>query len=177
MQMPPFYRYADAFKDNRLRYILIGALGAAEDEHHLRHLGVTHVYSVMNHPLKPYCNGIVFRSWKVEDEVDVDIMLVARKVYRQLDVDRRVAGARILIHCRAGISRSASVVLYHLMRSWTMTFEDAYTLLKQIRPMVDPNPGFRRQLREWSDTARGTRYLCALEQYSKSIRDESTGPG
>ena len=46
----------------------------------------------------------------------------------------------------AGVSRSASVVTAHIMKSERRILEDALAEVKGARPIVDPNPGFRRQL-------------------------------
>ena len=54
----------------------------------------------------------------------------------------------ILVHCQAGISRSASLVLAHLIINRHMTAIDALKWLRARRPCVDPNRGFWRQLEE-----------------------------
>lgn len=59
---------------------------------------------------------------------------------------QQLSQGNVLIHCSAGISRSASLVLLFLMKERTWSFETAYHWLKQRRPIIDPNTGFRRQL-------------------------------
>jgi atypical dual specificity phosphatase len=56
--------------------------------------------------------------------------------------------ASILVHCIAGRSRSASVVLYWLMRRCSLRLADALRFLRSRRNSVSPNPGFLRQLRQ-----------------------------
>lgn len=48
------------------------------------------------------------------------------------------AGGGCLVHCNAGISRSASVVCAYLMRSRLVRFEDAYLLVVSKRPIASP---------------------------------------
>ncbi|CAD8087523.1 unnamed protein product [Paramecium sonneborni] len=55
----------------------------------------------------------------------------------------------ILVHCAAGISRSATLVLAYLMKSFQYTLEQALRYLKQKRPYVRPNPGFLLQLLDY----------------------------
>lgn len=43
---------------------------------------------------------------------------------------------RILIHCRAGLSRTPFVALAYLMHAREMTLLDAYQLVKQRRPQI-----------------------------------------
>lgn len=53
----------------------------------------------------------------------------------------------ILVHCMAGVSRSASMIIYYLMRKYNMSFEDAYKLVKSKRTIVNPNKSFQAQLK------------------------------
>ncbi|CAJ0923176.1 unnamed protein product, partial [Mesorhabditis belari] len=55
-------------------------------------------------------------------------------------------GGRVLVHCVAGVSRSASIVLAYLTKYYCRSLRDAYHLMKAKRPMVRPNLGFWRQL-------------------------------
>ncbi|XP_017028717.1 dual specificity protein phosphatase 19 [Drosophila kikkawai] len=56
----------------------------------------------------------------------------------------------VLVHCNAGVSRSASVVIGYLMQRRDMSAEDAYNLVKSWRPCIQPNAGFMRQLKNSS---------------------------
>lgn len=58
---------------------------------------------------------------------------------------------KVLVHCTAGISRSASVVILYLMIHYNLTYDDAYTYVKSKRPIIEPNPGFVYQLRQFQD--------------------------
>uniref|UniRef100_A0A914ULA9 Protein-tyrosine-phosphatase n=1 Tax=Plectus sambesii TaxID=2011161 RepID=A0A914ULA9_9BILA len=55
-------------------------------------------------------------------------------------------GGRVLVHCVAGVSRSASLCLAYLTKYRCKSLRDAYHLLSSTRPMVRPNLGFWRQL-------------------------------
>lgn len=56
----------------------------------------------------------------------------------------------VLIHCQAGISRSATATIAYLMRKEKLgRAGQAIAQLKQIHPRVEPNQGFRRQLEIW----------------------------
>lgn len=50
-------------------------------------------------------------------------------------------GANVLVHCSAGVSRSASIVLAYLI-NMGFTYVDGMTFLKEKRPCVNPNIGF-----------------------------------
>ncbi|KAL0038049.1 hypothetical protein WJX79_000323 [Trebouxia sp. C0005] len=55
-------------------------------------------------------------------------------------------GGQVLVHCAAGISRSATVVMAYLMKTEQLTPEEALEAVRQHAPWVDPNPGFKHQL-------------------------------
>ncbi|GJP45254.1 hypothetical protein CLOM_g4665 [Closterium sp. NIES-68] len=56
-------------------------------------------------------------------------------------------GEKVLVHCHAGVSRSAAVVTAYLMKLHRSTTEDALRLLQSKHPLASPNNGFLHQLR------------------------------
>lgn len=60
-----------------------------------------------------------------------------------------VAGGSVLVHCQAGMSRSASVVIGYLMWKNKLPLRDAIALTRKGRPRVLPNAGFLCQLLEF----------------------------
>ncbi|XP_023416611.1 dual specificity protein phosphatase 18 [Cavia porcellus] len=53
---------------------------------------------------------------------------------------------RTLLHCAAGVSRSAALCLAYLMKYHAMSLLDAHTWTKSCRPIIRPNSGFWEQL-------------------------------
>ena len=53
---------------------------------------------------------------------------------------------KVFVHCAAGESRSATIVIAYLMWKNKMVFDKAYDFVKQKRPRIYPNFGFRQQL-------------------------------
>lgn len=53
---------------------------------------------------------------------------------------------KVLVHCNAGVSRSVSVVVAFLILDHGMSYEDAFALVKDVRPCARPNQGFLKQL-------------------------------
>lgn len=53
---------------------------------------------------------------------------------------------KVLVHCAMGVSRSASMVAAYLILDQGLTYGDAIKTIKSARPIVQPNPGFARQL-------------------------------
>jgi protein-tyrosine phosphatase len=61
----------------------------------------------------------------------------------------RAAGKATLIHCMAGVSRSPTLAAVWLMHHYSWTADRALAHLKDRRPCVDPNAGFKHQLLTW----------------------------
>ena len=57
-------------------------------------------------------------------------------------------GVGCLVHCFAGMSRSATAVIVYLMLQRKMRLDEAYLLVKQGRPAIHPNDGFFKQMIE-----------------------------
>lgn len=53
----------------------------------------------------------------------------------------------MLVHCIAGISRSATVVMAHIMASQQLDCPRAFRVLKKAHKATHPNEGFRNQLK------------------------------
>lgn len=59
------------------------------------------------------------------------------------------SGQGVLVHCQAGVSRSATIVIAYLMKHTLMTMTDAYKYVRSRRPVVSPNLNFMGQLLEF----------------------------
>ena len=62
---------------------------------------------------------------------------------------RRKAGAKCLVHCKMGVSRSASTVIAYAMKEYGWDLEQAFDHVKQCRAVTKPNPSFMKQLEEY----------------------------
>ncbi|KAK7076245.1 hypothetical protein SK128_028007 [Halocaridina rubra] len=60
----------------------------------------------------------------------------------------RESGGCVLVHCLAGISRSATVAIAYVMKHLRLPFEEAYMYVKTRRPTISPNINFVGQLAE-----------------------------
>lgn len=63
--------------------------------------------------------------------------------------DEAFLGA-VLVHCLAGVSRSASIVVAYLLTVTNLNYSLALTYLTSRRPCANPNFGFRMQLYRFS---------------------------
>jgi dual specificity MAP kinase phosphatase len=62
------------------------------------------------------------------------------------------ARKKILIHCTAGISRSATLTIAYIMFSKRVTLNDAYKFVKSKRKAISPNLDFMGELQQYEKT-------------------------
>ncbi|KAG2482605.1 hypothetical protein HYH03_018489 [Edaphochlamys debaryana] len=131
-------------------HLYLGDWDNAADGERLAELGVKRVLTIHNHPenlrLAP---GLRHLRFSVPDIEDVDISQYFSEAFDFID-EARDKGQAVLVHCGAGVSRSATLVMMYLMRrnSWSAARARAHVL--ERRSCVRLNDGF------WIT-------LCALE--------------
>ena len=69
--------------------------------------------------------------------------------YHMMDMAIR-NNQNVLVHCMAGISRSTSFVMYYFMKKYHTAFDITFQVIKQKRPIVNPNSSFKKQLKKYS---------------------------
>ena len=55
----------------------------------------------------------------------------------------------ILVHCHAGVSRSATILIAYFMRKNKMSYQEAYDFVKKSRDCINPNPDFVNALKNY----------------------------
>jgi Predicted protein-tyrosine phosphatase len=86
-------------------------------------------------------------------------------------------GGCTLIHCVAGVSRSASLCLAYLIKYNQMNFHQAFHYLRSLRPCIRPNLGFFKQLinyekRFYAESSVEIVYNAAAQTYIPSVYEE-----
>jgi len=71
-------------------------------------------------------------------------------------------GKNVLVHCKAGASRSATMVIAYLMKYNNLTLKEAFLLVKERRKLVHPNIGFWKQLVEYEKEIYGVNTVNML---------------
>jgi protein-tyrosine phosphatase len=64
-------------------------------------------------------------------------------------IARHIAHGCVLVHCGAGVSRSAAVVIAYLCRYAGMSYSEALGFVKAKRPQVGPADAFAIAIKNW----------------------------
>ncbi|CAD5210217.1 unnamed protein product [Bursaphelenchus okinawaensis] len=125
----------------------------------------------------------------VNDTYDAKLSPFFEKAYEFIE-DARRSNQKVLVHCLAGISRSATLAIAYVMRRNKLTAEDAYKFVQTRRPSISPNFNFMGQLTVYERNLRRAKLLppCAeaapsfgrksetvadLQSYSRHCESES----
>ncbi|KAL0049954.1 hypothetical protein WJX82_001575 [Trebouxia sp. C0006] len=131
--------------------LYLGNWEHAEDFSALKDLGVKRIISIHNNPENLQVpKGFQHLKMTVADVHTQDITPYFNPSYDYIE-EARLANQGVLVHCGAGVSRSASLCIAYLMRRFAWNAARARKHCQSRRSLVNPNDGFWRS-------------LCAFEQ-------------
>ncbi|KAH9424305.1 Dual specificity protein phosphatase 14 [Dermatophagoides pteronyssinus] len=76
----------------------------------------------------------------------------------------RLRGYGSIVHCMAGVSRSAALILAYMIKYTTFTLFEAFLHVKSLRQPIRPNIGFIQQLIEYESRLNNGRKTIEIEQ-------------
>ncbi|CAD2214997.1 protein-tyrosine phosphatase [Angomonas deanei] len=133
------------YPDEIIKDLYCGALRSAQSQLVYEKLNIKYLLTVGRDltPLPP--EGGKHKVIVVDDIPGADIRSSFQEAVDFIDESlRRNCGC--LVHCFAGMSRSATTVIAYLMIKRKMRMDDAYLLTKKGRPAITPNKSFVEQL-------------------------------
>lgn len=171
------------FPSRILDYLYLGNLSHASNALMLKELGITHVLSIGESALVPPSKQCAPSSpssaarartptnslWlehslgnitvmDVQDINDdgVDSILPHLMAGMQFIDSARAAGGKCLVHCRVGVSRSATVVIGQIMKDLDMSLAEAYLLVRarRLNILIQPTILFMHTLWTWEEQIR-----------------------
>lgn len=139
----------------------------------LRRMGITHVLNAAQGKNRDLClvntseefyhdTGISYFGIEAFDTISFRLNLYFQEAADFIE-DAISSGGKVYVHCRAGISRSAALVIAYLMIKKKMSAQDAVRRIKENRNII-PNDGFLRQ-------------ICELNEQLKRENDKNISRG
>ncbi|KAM6503317.1 hypothetical protein JOM56_000260 [Amanita muscaria] len=122
----------------------IGDLPSAQNTELLKGHGIYSILSAMRGRIQ-IKETFIRHQILLDDSEDEDVLvhLLPSIHFIQEELDK---GRGVLVHCQAGISRSSTIVAAYLMHSRDLDTNSALELIRKVRPNVEPNQNFLRQL-------------------------------
>jgi predicted protein tyrosine phosphatase len=112
----------------------------------LQTLGVTHVVSCLGPSSAFHAErGVQYKVLELRDAPDQHMLPHFDAVYDWISA-AAAGNGRVLVHCAAGVSRSATLVAAYLMRHGHCSAGEALRRVQELRSCANPNEGFRQQL-------------------------------
>jgi protein-tyrosine phosphatase len=141
-------------------YIYLSGWPAISDDiSELTSRNIKHVFTIKSHTLPKEwykkCKKARVNTYyyPLNDSITADIIPVATAIHAKL-IQIKNNNESALIHCQKGVSRSASVVLFHSMQlknnsKKEVNLHNEIRKLRKIRSTINPNAGFKQQLRSY----------------------------
>ncbi|XP_053548865.1 dual specificity protein phosphatase 13 [Bombina bombina] len=159
--------------------LYLGDLVFANNRYELWKLGITHVLNAAHGTWTSQGNSdfygatITYHGIPANDLPDFDMSKyfysASEFIHKALNID----GARLLVHCVVGISRSATLVLAYLMIHQHLSLKEAIQKVQEKR-WISPNAGFLRQLLNLDKELKHGNGQCGEPKMKRLCRDPST---
>ncbi|KAG2437941.1 hypothetical protein HXX76_005557 [Chlamydomonas incerta] len=132
-------------------HLYIGSMAAEHNYDGLKAAGISHVLQVAEGLTPSHAGeGLCYRSVQVSDTPGEDLVAHFKRCFDFIR-EAHDSGGSVLVHCVAGVSRSATVVMGWLMWRHQLSADEAFRRVHRVRPWVMPNPGFRKQLERFGE--------------------------
>ncbi|NXX25680.1 DUS4 phosphatase, partial [Nicator chloris] len=153
-----------------LPFLYLGSAYHAARRDMLDALGITALLNVSSDCPNHFEGHYQYKCIPVEDNHKADISSWFMEAIEYIDSVKDCCG-RVLVHCQAGISRSATICLAYLMMKKRVKLEEAFEFVKQRRSIISPNFSFMGQLLQFESQVLATSYTVEAVSPSGTLRE------
>ncbi|XP_067843790.1 dual specificity protein phosphatase 19 [Heptranchias perlo] len=129
-------------------WLLLASQDVAQDYETLKHYKISYILNVGYGVENAFPCEFIYKSISILDLPETAIISYFHECFEFIEQAKAQNGV-VLVHCNAGVSRSASVVIGYLMCIYGLSFKDAFSVVKNARQVTNPNPGFMEQLKNY----------------------------
>uniref|UniRef100_A0A670I8R2 Dual specificity phosphatase 22 n=1 Tax=Podarcis muralis TaxID=64176 RepID=A0A670I8R2_PODMU len=130
--------------------LFLGNFKDARDTEQLKKNNITHILSIHD-SARPMLEGVKYLCIPAADSPSQNLVRHFKESIEFIH-ECRLGGQSCLVHCLAGVSRSATLVVAYIMTITDLGWEDALSVVRASRSCANPNAGFQRQLEEFEKT-------------------------
>ncbi|KAL3858380.1 hypothetical protein ACJMK2_012971 [Sinanodonta woodiana] len=152
-------------------YLYLGSEWNASNLEELQQNGVGHILNVsreIDNFFPEVLSYMNVREWDVKEANLIRYWKDTHKFITQA----RQQNSKTLVHCKMGISRSASTVIAFLMKEHDWSRQEAFEYTKARRSIINPNEGFWKQLETYEGILTASRQRKIFHE--KSAQDLRT---
>ncbi|XP_051944945.1 protein phosphatase Slingshot homolog 3-like isoform X2 [Xyrauchen texanus] len=132
-----------------LDYLYLGSEWNAANFEELQKNNVGYILNVTMEIDNFFPQSFTYMNIRVYDVDSTDLLSHWNNTYMFIN-EARKSGQAVLVHCKMGVSRSASTVIAFVMKQQGWTLEQALNHVRERRHIVQPNEGFLKQLQTYS---------------------------
>lgn len=125
--------------------LYLGGEESAMNKELLKKNNVSVILNITNYIPFYHETEFTYHRIPIIDSHNVNIKQYFDDTFKIID-DVIMDNKNILVHCHAGISRSATIVIAYIMKKNKMKINEAYKFVHEKRPCIEPNIGFYAQL-------------------------------
>ncbi|XP_018586223.1 protein phosphatase Slingshot homolog 2b isoform X2 [Scleropages formosus] len=148
-------------------HVYLGSEWNASNLEELQNSGVRFILNVTREIDNFFPGLFEYHNIRVYDEEATDLLAYWNDTYKFISKAKK-AGAKCLVHCKMGVSRSASTVIAYAMKEYGWDLDRAFDHVKERRAVAKPNPSFMRQLEEYQGIL-----LASKQRHNKLWRSHS----
>ncbi|OQS03324.1 dual specificity phosphatase [Thraustotheca clavata] len=128
-------------------FLFLGNMWHAQSSSVIRNLGITHIVNASLDTGNVFENaGVFYHEVKIKDDIYANIAAHFEPTFSFIEKAKQTQHSRVLIHCTQGISRSATLAIYYLMRGQRWSLVTAVNYCISNRGVCFPNQGFLQAL-------------------------------
>ncbi|XP_067143988.1 dual specificity protein phosphatase 19-like [Centruroides vittatus] len=127
--------------------LILASQDVAQDLNILKSNNITHILNLAYGQPNQFCSYFTYKKLNVRDDPEENIKQYFEECFNF--IDSGLQNGCTLVHCNAGVSRAATIVIGYLMSRQKMTLKEAYQCVKNARSSIKPNNGFMKQLKEY----------------------------
>ncbi|TRY83606.1 hypothetical protein DNTS_022090 [Danionella cerebrum] len=129
-------------------HLYLGSEWNASNLEELQDSGVGYILNVTREIDNFFPGTFSYCNIRVYDDEATDLLAHWNETYNFI-LKAKKSNSKCLVHCKMGVSRSASTVIAYAMKECGWSLEKAYNFVKQKRNIAQPNPAFMKQLAEY----------------------------